>query len=184
MEMLDALGVHWLETKTLAATASSLSEPLVLRPRRSIPPRQKHELTLNAESNVIYAVQILPEDIFRDQNGSYDRSIYYAKPQAYKSQFWTSIAPHLTTLVNGIGWKPGFPRMISDDDLKAANTEGGSATNQKLIAVQDITCDIKVSLGELHSTEPISGQSRVHGSAHDNRSATFRGTQRYDGQLD
>jgi hypothetical protein len=43
------------------------------------------------------------------------------------------IAPHLTTLINGVGWQSGFPRLMSTGE----EIEG-------LVAIQDISCDLGV----------------------------------------
>ena len=54
------------------------------------------------------------------------------------------VAPHLTTLINGAGWNNAFPRIMSTQDmvwLISTNPHG-----RRLVAIQDVTCDIKVIL--------------------------------------
>lgn len=55
------------------------------------------------------------------------------------------MAPYLTTLINGAGWKAGFPRVISNTDMDGLiqTSKGGVP---KLAAIQDVTCDMKGNL--------------------------------------
>ena len=52
------------------------------------------------------------------------------------------IAPYLTTLINGAGWKADFPRVMTDEDIEGLIQRSHGAP--KLAAVQDVTCDLKV----------------------------------------
>jgi hypothetical protein len=55
----------------------------------------------------------------------------------------TQVAPYLTGLINGAGWKTGFPRIISNEDMERLIAESGGVP--KLAAIQDVTCDMNVS---------------------------------------
>jgi alpha-aminoadipic semialdehyde synthase len=93
----------------------------------------------------VYACQI-PASAYlqRIKGGGYDRTEYYAKPELYHSMFGTTIAPYLTTLIHGAGWSSGYPRILTnkatDEFIKAS-----PAGRQKMVAVQDVSCDIEVS---------------------------------------
>ncbi|WRT66305.1 uncharacterized protein IL334_003260 [Kwoniella shivajii] len=114
-DMLDELNVEWVKAEDLAGLK-------------------------DAPSNRIYGC-IIPSSsyITRKDGSSYDRAEYYRTPEKYKSFFAEKIAPHITTLINGVGWSSTFPRTISNSDLSSLLNAAGD--KQKLLAVQDITCD-------------------------------------------
>jgi alpha-aminoadipic semialdehyde synthase len=87
---------------------------------------------------------IPPSAYLVDDAGRYDREAYYANPASFHSNFSTTIAPYLTTLINGAGWQPGFPRLVTNADLEGLIQRQGGQT--KLVAVQDVACDLKVSV--------------------------------------
>ena len=77
--------------------------------------------------------------------GPYSRQAYYADPSSYSSTFNRDIAPYLTTLINGAGWQPGSPRIMSCRDLDGlVASVGADGQGHKLVAVQDVACDLKV----------------------------------------
>lgn len=85
---------------------------------------------------------IPPSSYLVNSSGQYDRASYYADPASFHSNFATTIAPHLTTVINGAGWQPGFPRLMTNADLKGLiESQGGQS---KLAAVQDVACDLEV----------------------------------------
>lgn len=85
---------------------------------------------------------ITPADYLSTSSGGYDRSKYYADPASHSSGFATRVAPHLTTLINGAGWQPGYPRIMSNQDLEQMVAGAGGAG--KLVAIQDVACDLQV----------------------------------------
>ncbi|KAL7421814.1 hypothetical protein Q5752_003585 [Cryptotrichosporon argae] len=112
-EMLDELGVTWVQPEELA----------------TVQPASK-----------VYAC-LIPPSFYLDKDGRYSRPDYYASPHLYRSRFIEKVASHITTLINGAGWQSGFPRLLSDEDMRRyANGE------QKIVAVQDISCDLKGGL--------------------------------------
>ncbi|KIR40645.1 alpha-aminoadipic semialdehyde synthase [Cryptococcus deuterogattii 99/473] len=115
-EMLNELGVVWVAPEELA------------------------ELRQSGSPNKIYACAITAASYLqRIEGGIFDREEYYKSPDKYMSIFAAKIAPHLTTLINGVGWSKGFPRAITSSSLnKLIEKENGK---QKLVAVQDIACD-------------------------------------------
>jgi hypothetical protein len=56
------------------------------------------------------------------------------------------IAPHLTGLINGVGWQSGFPRTMTQRDIDGllASSDG----ELRLAAIQDVSCDLKVGLSQ------------------------------------
>ncbi|OCF43182.1 alpha-aminoadipic semialdehyde synthase [Kwoniella heveanensis CBS 569] len=121
--MLNELGVQWVNSEDLASLKDTAT-------------------------NKIYACLITPQSYFVGEDGSpYDRERYYSSPGKYKSMFTEratnietlQIAPHLTTIINGVGWSSRFPRTMTNDDLRSLISSAGG--KQKLVAVQDVTCD-------------------------------------------
>lgn len=85
---------------------------------------------------------ITPADYLSNSSGGYDRATYYADPASHTSSFATRVAPYLTTLINGAGWQPGYPRIMSNQDLEQMVAEAGG--EGKLVAIQDVACDLQV----------------------------------------
>nr|XP_019046253.1 alpha-aminoadipic semialdehyde synthase [Kwoniella bestiolae CBS 10118]OCF25183.1 alpha-aminoadipic semialdehyde synthase [Kwoniella bestiolae CBS 10118] len=116
-EMLDELNVEWVKAEDLAG----------LR---------------DAPNNRMYACMIPTSSYIVGKSGAaYDRTAYYKSPDQYKSLFAEKIAPYLTTIINGVGWSSTFPRTISNSDLPLFLGASDEGQKQKLVAVQDITCD-------------------------------------------
>ncbi|WWD17363.1 hypothetical protein CI109_101804 [Kwoniella shandongensis] len=115
-DILDVLGVEW----TTADQLPTLKDA--------------------ASSNKIYACAIPPSSYLITHEGSpYSREEYRRSPELYRSTFAEKIAPHITTLINGVGWGASFPRTMSNQDLKGLLSQAEG--KQQLIAVQDISCD-------------------------------------------
>ncbi|KAI0057988.1 hypothetical protein BV25DRAFT_1919690 [Artomyces pyxidatus] len=88
----------------------------------------------DADLHKIYMVHALPKSyIYRKDGKPYNRIDYYANPDAHQSEFHTKIAPYISLLLNGAGWAPGFPRLLTTAQLALA---------PRLVAVGDISCDI------------------------------------------
>ena len=83
---------------------------------------------------------ISPSDYLSTPTSPYSRSLYYSDPSSHSSSFSTRIAPYLTTLINGAGWQPGYPRIMSNTDLDNLINRG--AGQSKMVAVQDVACDL------------------------------------------
>ncbi|KAK8864339.1 hypothetical protein IAR55_001586 [Kwoniella newhampshirensis] len=115
-DMLDAMGVVWVTVDQLA------------------------DLRKDCACDKIYACAIPPSSYLTTHEGSqYNRVEYRKSPELYRSQFAEKIAPFLTTLINGVGWSAGYPRTMSTEDLSGLFDRTGG--KQKLVAVQDISCD-------------------------------------------
>ena len=96
-------------------------------------------------------MHVQPEDfLVHKKNAPYTRQDYYASPQSYESQFNTRVAPYLTLLLNGIGWSPSFPRLMSNEQLLTALNKSrhlaGDGRMTRGINIGDISCDVKGGL--------------------------------------
>lgn len=95
----------------------------------------------------MYGCWVQSEDVYerKDRVGPYERGHYFQSPSAYRSTFAEKVTPHLTTIVNGAGWQSGSPRLMDEGSLEQLVQASGG--RPKLVAVQDIACDLKVSRG-------------------------------------
>ncbi|KAJ3859108.1 Saccharopine dehydrogenase-domain-containing protein [Lentinula novae-zelandiae] len=116
------------------------------------------------ELDLVYVVRIKPEDYLVRKDSlassrslspasessttfspSYSRSDYHASPSSYTSLFPIRIAPYLTLLLNGAGWAPGYPKMISEEGVKTAGNVINGMDEKKrkgrFAVVGDISCD-------------------------------------------
>ncbi|KAJ7043988.1 Saccharopine dehydrogenase-domain-containing protein [Mycena alexandri] len=90
----------------------------------------------------IYLVHAKPHDYLRRLDGQkYDRAHYYAHPQAYRSTFSTDIAPYLTLFLNGVGWAPSFPRLMTSVDLIETLSRAKAIGGARFTNIGDISCD-------------------------------------------
>ncbi|KAI0031728.1 Saccharopine dehydrogenase-domain-containing protein [Vararia minispora EC-137] len=88
----------------------------------------------DADLSKVYVAHCLPPSYITRTDGSpYERSDYYANPGSYQSHFHSRVAPYLTLFINGAGWAPGFPRLLTTAQLPLAT---------RLAAIGDISCDI------------------------------------------
>ncbi|KAJ7784692.1 Saccharopine dehydrogenase-domain-containing protein [Mycena metata] len=90
----------------------------------------------------IYLVHAKPQDYLRRLDGQkYDRTHYYEQPQAYRSTFSTDIAPYLTLFLNGVGWAPSFPRLMTSVDLIETLSRAKAIGGARFTNIGDISCD-------------------------------------------
>ncbi|KAF9530085.1 Saccharopine dehydrogenase-domain-containing protein [Crepidotus variabilis] len=117
-------------------------------------------LSSNWDRHTIYLVHAKPQDyLFRtDKKGRYERKDYYENPGCYESLFWEKVAPYLTLFINGAGWAPGFPRLMSNVQLaqtlevvKKRGLRGFRFEN-----VADVSCDVEGGLEYLSRATTLS----------------------------
>ncbi|KAJ7505433.1 Saccharopine dehydrogenase-domain-containing protein [Mycena galericulata] len=90
----------------------------------------------------IYLVHAQPRDYLRRLDGhEYDRAHYYENPQAYRSTFSTNVAPYLTLFLNGVGWAPSFPRLMTNADLIDTLSRAKAIGGARFTNIGDISCD-------------------------------------------
>ncbi|PPR06507.1 hypothetical protein CVT24_002635 [Panaeolus cyanescens] len=107
--------------------------------------------------NKIYLVHAQPEDYFiRSDGGKYSRDHYYSSPQSYVSVFAERIAPYLTLFLNGTGWSPSFPRLMSNDQLATALSRAQTLGGARFTNIGDISCDVEGGLQFLTKATTIS----------------------------
>lgn len=95
----------------------------------------------------IYLVHVRPEDYLVDIRGHpYDRATYYSQPEMFNSVFYQKVAPYISLLINGTGWKPGFPRLMDNVQLAQAQFFASRVGGARFRVVADISCDIEGGL--------------------------------------
>ncbi|KAG6372697.1 Saccharopine dehydrogenase-domain-containing protein [Boletus reticuloceps] len=105
----------------------------------------------------LYLVHATPaEYLSRTDGGCYDRAHYYENPSIYKSEFATKVAPYLTLFLNGVGWLPGFPRLMTNDALITALARAAEVGPARFGTIGDITCDIEGGLEFMSCASTIS----------------------------
>ncbi|KAK0445000.1 Saccharopine dehydrogenase-domain-containing protein [Desarmillaria tabescens] len=137
---------------------SALSElPIVKVAARDLPALVKDpEIDLRK----IYLVHALPSDYFtRLDGGKYTRDHYYAHPNLYSSNFAQTIAPYLTLFLNGAGWAPGYPRIMTDEQLSTSLTLAQEVGGARFTNIGDISCDPEGGLQFLTHATTLSAPS-------------------------
>lgn len=118
-------------------------------------PKLRQELKAGKRPlNKVYATIVKPEHMVKrngNHSGPFDNSHYYAHPEEYSAIFHTTVAPYVNVIVNGIYWDARFPRLLTNQQLRALRRSG----NKELIMVGDITCDIGGSIEFLTKSTPI-----------------------------
>lgn len=86
----------------------------------------------------------------RRDGGAFELQEYYQRPDLYEACF-APFVEHLTLLVNCIYWEPKYPRLLTQEQLKALYENRAS----RLRVVGDITCDIDGSVAcTTRATDP------------------------------
>ncbi|TFK35818.1 Saccharopine dehydrogenase-domain-containing protein [Crucibulum laeve] len=116
-------------------------------------------LVSNPETDLhkIYLLHAKPEDyLVRADGQPYNRDQYYASPDLHTSIFAEKIAPYLTLFLNGTGWSPGFPRLMTNDQLPFALDRAKSIGGARFTNIGDISCDVEGGLEFLTKATTLS----------------------------
>ncbi|KAG8691455.1 hypothetical protein FRC08_010176 [Ceratobasidium sp. 394] len=115
-----------------------------------VKPKDLPALVSNSETDLrkIYVVHLPPSAYIRGRvnNEAYDRETYYKDPSAWKSVFADEIAPYTSLLINGAGWKHGFPRLVSNDDLPRVVAKAKQVGPGRFGSIADVSCDFEGGL--------------------------------------
>ncbi|KAG8832376.1 hypothetical protein FRC17_001423 [Serendipita sp. 399] len=128
-------------------------------PLKHMPAKDLKALATNPDTprSVVYLVHVKPEDYLIDVRGRpYDRSTYYSKPELFNSLFYERVAPYISLLINGAGWKPGFPRLMSNLQLANAQQIARRISPFRFTSIADISCDIEGGLEFVSKAATIS----------------------------
>ncbi|KAI5116909.1 hypothetical protein M0805_000804 [Coniferiporia weirii] len=102
------------------------------------------------------------------------RAAYYADPSGYESRFHELIAPYTTLLINGVGWTPSSPRLMSVEQTvdaltrvqklreelqsrnRSANLGSEDVMKGRCQSFADVSCDIGGGLEFLPRSSTLS----------------------------
>ncbi|KAF8574094.1 hypothetical protein K439DRAFT_1642441 [Ramaria rubella] len=121
-------------------------------PHVFVSPEDLPSLVSSRETNLqkVYIVHVKPAHYLVPSDGSsrsFDRAAYYARSSDWKSIFHERIAPYITLLINGAGWQPGFPRLMTNEQLTSAITASRAISpHGRFRTVADVSCDVKGGL--------------------------------------
>lgn len=102
--------------------------------------------------NMIYKVVLSRDQRFeRIAGGGFEADEYRSHPERYRSAL-APLLPHISMLINGLYWKPGFPALVTAEQIR----ELWSVEEQpKLRVIGDITCDVEGSITiNVRATDP------------------------------
>ncbi|OSD00329.1 hypothetical protein PYCCODRAFT_1437464 [Trametes coccinea BRFM310] len=101
----------------------------------------------NTDLHKVYVVHAHAKDYFVRRDGRpFERSDYYAHPDQYVSEFHTKVAPYLSLLLHGAGWAPGYPRLMTNEDLTTTLEIAQTLGKGRFACVGDISCDVEGGL--------------------------------------
>lgn len=105
-------------------------------------------------ANILYKTEFRKPDLYTD-GATFDLKKFNRDPSSFRSGF-ADYLPHLTLMVNGIYWEPGYPRLVTVADVKKIY---GGQSAPRLRVIGDITCDIggsvEVTVRESTSQNPV-----------------------------
>jgi len=142
-DMLEALGVEWIQPDQL----SSVNDASKVSPVPTNEADGRYTAACSPHLHIWLDWTMTP--IIERITTLTLRSTIVPLQQRYPEHTWIfkiaddQIAPHLTGLINGVGWQSGFPRTMTQRDIDGllASSDG----ELRLSAIQDVSCDMKVS---------------------------------------
>ena len=108
---------------------------------------------LSPDTGKLFGCIVTTKDHVRHREGAeFDPCEYHEQGSLkYESLFHTLVAPYASVIVNCMYWDHRYPRLLSTLQMKALST----AENCKLIAVADVSCDVRGSIEFLEKTSTI-----------------------------
>ena len=123
-----------------------------LLPHEMVSPTELADAKKNGDPSKLYGTVVGPSDYcVRTGGGSFSFDEYLTQPDLYTSNFHDVILPHSSVIMNCMYWDPEYPRIITNDQLALAWSQG----NRDLLVVGDITCDVEGSIECLTRSTPI-----------------------------
>ena len=117
--------------------------------------------SVKPDPHVLYAAKASAEHMVQHSLGRpFDKAQYYDNPSEYVPVFHERIAPYTSLLVNGMYWDNRYPRLITLEQYKRMQQN-----NAPLLAVADITCDVKGSVEMLQKSTSIEQPFFVYNGA-------------------
>lgn len=126
-------------------------EVFSLLPHQWVHPSQLKDLP--ADTGHVFGCVVNVEDTAEHLSGeAFNREEYYTHGATrYTSNFHTTIAPYTSALVNCTYWDARYPRLLTKEHI----SEHYQKDVTKLIAVADISCDVRGSVEFLERTSSV-----------------------------
>lgn len=106
-------------------------------------------LHLPAADRGIYKIVFKEEHTVKPLEGQFNLAEFFQHPQQYRSCFEPYLSC-LSVLINCVYWEPGYPRLVTKNQLRKLYRQGLA----KLKIIDDISCDIEGSIeATLRATE-------------------------------
>ncbi|XP_028397986.1 alpha-aminoadipic semialdehyde synthase, mitochondrial-like [Dendronephthya gigantea] len=124
-------------------------------PHMYVPPQELKQAVEKGDHRKLIGTVIRREDyLVPKAGGKFDAEEYDAYPEKYRSIFAEKIAPYMSVMVNGVYWQPGFPRLLTNEDIQHLTkhktsysvSDGCPPLPHRFLAVCDISADINGSL--------------------------------------
>lgn len=139
--------------------SSAAQELFDLLPTKEIEPGRLRQFLRSGRfsDRVMYKVAFRKGDMFRHKKARrvFDPVHFQQHPAEYTSQFERYV-PHLSMIINGIYWEPGFPRLLTKRFMRSLFRK---EKTPRLKVIGDITCDIdgsiELTVKETDSTNPV-----------------------------
>ena len=107
--------------------------------------------TVKPDPHTLYAANVSASHMVQHAQGRpFDKFHYYNNPSEYVPVFHERIAPHTSLLVNGMYWDNRYPRLLTLEQYRRLQQ-----SNAPLLAVADITCDVKGGVEMLQRSTTI-----------------------------
>ncbi|KAG8708682.1 hypothetical protein FRC09_001090, partial [Ceratobasidium sp. 395] len=140
-----ALGPFVVAVTGSGNVAQGALEMLKELPVVYVKPKDLPALVSNSQTDLhkIYVVHLPPSTYIRGRANDepYERDAYYKDPTSWKSIFADEIAPYTSLLINGAGWKHGFPRLVSNEDLPRVVAKARQIGPGRFGSIADVSCD-------------------------------------------
>ena len=133
--------------------AAGAREILAELPTRDVDPSTLASLDDEPSRHCLYQTTFREEHLVEaaTPGGVFELQDYYDHPENYRSIF-EGYLPHLTVLVNCIYWDDKYPRLVTNEQLRALY---GAPEPPRLRVIGDISCDVEGAIQcTVKSTEP------------------------------
>lgn len=153
-------------------------------PHEFVSPDSLEDVVKNGDTKKVYGTVADKEDnLVRRDGGPFTEKDFFANPGEYKSVFFEKIARFSTVIVNGIFWAPGMDRLLTTEqcrqlhpkeiNIEAMRTQGVPQLPQRLLAIADISCDLRGSLEFLKHVTTIDNPFVVYNAHTDEESSSM-----------
>eukprot|EP01135_Chromosphaera_perkinsii_P003351 Nk52_evm51s240 gene=Nk52_evmTU51s240 len=126
------------------AVSQGAQEIIKLLPHKIVTAKELKDMneTKNFDNRMVYVCVLSEADhIAHKQTGEYTQEDYRANPSQYESKFSSEIAPYTSVLVNALYWEKIYPRLMTNEDVKALKTS--QSGKFKFLGVADISADVE-----------------------------------------